>query len=581
MSDHGAGSGIAATLLRTGAVVLLTIALLMAPDILQGPLRGQFPPQYNYEGWISVAVIATALTLMPSRRARIATIALIAVSQIVWHGIYGYFGSSLRPEQVILFFSEVGDTVEGALSEAAALAVVALVVLVPAGILWVLHARGTRYRILRLPGAGLLLLILLLGIGARWAFWRSQVVNFPGDNSASVIATYHAAVSASRFAFAPPVKAPSHIKPEQQAYSVLAPASEPVTVMMILGESINPRRLSVLGGEHDTTPVLNSWHEHPPSGLVMSARFGFSMGVATLSSLPSLIRTSPVPVDGLHTGANVFDLAQKSGFRSAYISGQQHHFLNAAGGAPGAAMIETVDENRARFTRQRDELLVEFARQFTADPSRRQFLFIHQRVNHNPYNLHCAALDAQVNIFNASNRPGDHERQIAYDNGLRCWDRNIARLIDVVMQRPGAVYIFIAADHNEFMGEDGMWGHLHPRLDNALVPFILLTNRPQSPAKQRFDTMPVPSFYHLVRAMAVAMDVELAAPEFSNRRLYVNRTLPFGIAGYLEAEKTGTWRYDVRAFSAQGQQTSHTAVDLSDVAAAEQRVRSRTRQGNF
>lgn len=564
----------------TAIVVLVTIALLMLPDILHGAGRGEALPWYGIDSWVGVILIATCLTLMESRRWRIITILFFAFNQLIWLGVYSYFGSMLRPEQIIMFFSEVNDTVESVLGEVHALGGAVLAVVGPAMALLALHAgrfAGTGSRILRVHGAAVALLVLLIGFGMRWAVMDRQLVSFAGVNYSSAIATYRTAVSAARFTFAPPAVAPGHLKPAPQTFTLLAPAAEPVTVVVILGESVNPRRLSLMGGVHETTPNLKSWLDAPPPGYVMSARYGISMGVATVSSLPSFVRTSAVPVDGLHNGVNVFDLARQSGFRSAYFSAQQHHFLNTAGGAPGAAMIETLDENRILYRRKRDEMLVDYAGQFTADIAPRQFIFVHQRVNHSPYTQHCD--DAEINIFNDANRPGDDPRSIAYDNGLRCWDRNVARLVDVFTRRPGAVYIFITSDHNEFMGEHGLWGHLHPRLENALVPFIMLTNRPQSRAMQQFETMPVPSFFHLFRAVATAMDVELTVPEFANRRIYVNRTLPFGIAGFMEAERVDTYRYDVRTFKADGTQSDRQTVDLSDLAQTDRRISGGMRSG--
>ncbi len=61
-------------------------------------------------------------------------------------------------------------------------------------------------------------------------------------------------------------------------------------------------------------------------------------------------------------------------------------------------------------------------------------------------------------------------RRAAYENGLRCWDRNVADLANVFLGSKGAVHILITADHSEMMGENGLWGHSQPELRVALAP---------------------------------------------------------------------------------------------------------------
>jgi glucan phosphoethanolaminetransferase (alkaline phosphatase superfamily) len=106
--------------------------------------------------------------------------------------------------------------------------------------------------------------------------------------------------------------------------------------LFIMGESINPVRLSLFEASADTSPNLSSWRTDPPKGMHLFSRIGFASGVATLASVPSLIRVAFIPIEGERRGLNLFKLARKTGFSTWYFSSQGHHFLATAGGAPGA-----------------------------------------------------------------------------------------------------------------------------------------------------------------------------------------------------------------------------------------------------
>lgn len=553
------------TLLAT----LLTIIFLVLPDFLLGPMHGQLLQLYDPEGWISVIVVGVCLTHIASQSVRLAAISFVAINQVIWLGCYAYFGDILRPEHLMLLVFEVDDTGKSVLAELPRLLPPNLIVLGCGLLVYFTHTSSmVGNRVVRLRGGGVALIVAFLFAAALWNFGGDRVVKFAGSKSPSVTATYHTLVTAVRFSIKTPAGplSPS----ERQNFTLLERSSEPVTVAIIMGESINPTRLSMFGAPYDTTPILKSWLRQPPAGLSISARFGFSMGVSTLASVPSLIRVASAPVGALQNGVNFFQIAQKSEMKSSFLSAQTGHFLNTAGGAPGASLVETVDNNKSRYAKVGDDYLLDYLKQIADDSAPRQFVFMHQRVNHAPYTDSCRPVAEQVKVFRLASRPDAKDQvQVDYDNGLRCWDRNIARYVEVILKRPGAIYIFVTADHNEFMGEGGLRGHMHSKLENALVPFVLLTNRPQSPVQELFENMPAPSFFHLSRAIARAMDADLEVPSSLGNRFYVNRTLPFGLAGFMEARQTGDWRFAVRMFDASGKQAEGTLVDLHQIAARE------------
>ena len=230
--------------------------------------------------------------------------------------------------------------------------------------------------------------------------------------------------------------------------------------------------------------------------------------------------------------------------------------------------VETESLNETLIEQKRDDFLVDLVRSVSADHSPRQFIFVHQRGNHVPYERNCSHISEAVHIFETDGLPKDEARRAAYDNGLRCWDRNIARLVEPLLNRRGAVHVFITADHNELMGEDGLWGHLHPTVRTAAVPMLLLTNRPSSDLARQFTSMG-PATYDLSRVVAKALGVEIKLADVPANIFYLNKTMPFGMAGYLEVEQLEPWRFRVRSFDRHGNETQPQTVALPELGIAE------------
>ena len=106
-----------------------------------------------------------------------------------------------------------------------------------------------------------------------------------------------------------------------------------------------------------------------------------------------------------------------------------------------------------------------------------QFYFIHQRSNHVPYI--CDITDEIADRREVRGKPqavlnitqptrSQKRRHKNYKRGLLCYDKSLDELLSRLEKRPGALYIFMTADHNEMMGGDGLWGHANlPSSDGA------------------------------------------------------------------------------------------------------------------
>lgn len=555
---------------QLAAVWLGSFVLLALPDLVCHLLGYQTASVFKTESMALAAVLALALTAVRSRPLRLTAVGLVLVCQALWLGCLAFFGRPLGPEQIMLAVNEVADVTSGILDSWRVLAPPLLTVAVSGALLVVLQRREVGARSLREWAGGYVLAALLAVSAGYWLTHKRFIVTIPGAQTFSALGPYQASVSLVRL-LASPVAASPGMQVSDQTVTPVALEEQPVTIVVIMGEGVSPLRLSLFGFKDETTPRLDAWRSDPPKGFALISRIGFSGGVATFGSVPTFLKMAYWPVETEWRGINLFDLARRSGFKSWYFSAQSRHFLDAAGGAPGSERVVTDQGNAERLARQHDDMLIDLAREVPAEPKRR-FVFFHQRVNHSNYTSHCSHLpkdeQRQLYAIKAADNSREALRRSAYDNGLRCWDRNVDELARVFLASPGAIYVLVTSDHGEMMGEHGLWGHSQPDLRVAQVPMLLMTNRPASNLARRFAALAAPNWYDLAQLVAAGLGHDVKTPNARDGRFYLNTTMPFGRSGYMEVDRIAASRFKVRHFTREGQKRSETELALPEMAAA-------------
>jgi glucan phosphoethanolaminetransferase (alkaline phosphatase superfamily) len=538
---------------RLGGLWLATWALLLLPDLLLYWRGYPVNAATSSKAILFTAGIALLITMAKSRRFRMAAIAFIAVNQIVWTGYVVYFRQALTPEQLLLVQHEATDTVLGIWDGWRSLLPWLVTLLAGTGALALIQWRDGPNTRWRSRIAGVTFVVVLVAACTAWMTHPRIAAAFPGKHTASMYGPFQAAVGAVRLGLTRVAAASLNIRGQTETQDPLGP--EPITIVVIMGESINPARLSLFGFERDTTPQLAKWRSSPPEGFALIPEMGFSGGLDTYASVPGFLRAAYWPVRGQEFGVSLFELAHKQGFKSWYFTAQTLNFLQAAGGAPHAERIETAAN---------DDGLAELARQVPED-AEKAFVFLHQRVNHTPYTSNCAPAPDGLYIFDAETGSGDDRRRATYDNGLRCWDRDVSALVAPFLKRRGAVHIFITSDHSELMAENGSWGHGFTDLRVAMVPMMLLTNRPQSEVATLYKSWSPPTTYHLAQTVARAFGVRLETPGTAANRFFLNNTMPFALAGFMEVEQLRPGEYRVKNFARNGQMLSEEITNLPEI----------------
>ncbi|WP_448953734.1 sulfatase-like hydrolase/transferase [Labrys neptuniae] len=476
---------------------------------------------------------------------RILVIVLIFLSQAIWLSSIVYFGAPLTPEQIRLFFMDTADSVSTGLRVQSEFLLPMLVSLAVAALLVVVT-------VMRPMKAGrswvfsVLLLVVLGGVGARWALHSLPSVVQPNVYSPSFLASANAGVLAYRESRAPAPPASLGGMADHVFTKVDIPEGR-ATVVFVMGESINPARMSLFGGPRETTPRLDHLFKEPPAGWKMFAKIGFSGGVATLASVPSALRMVYFPNMPERQPRNIFDVAKDGDFASYYYSAQAIHTMQIAGGARYAKDSKTVETYDEALPKSVEESLADDVQ--AVPPAPRRFIYIHQRADHEPYLANCKKYTSEFKTFAPSDDSSDEARRTRYDNGLQCWDRSTSDIVGTLLAQKDPVYVFMTSDHNEMMGEDGLWGHLIRKLPVSVVPVMLMTNRPDSAIAAAFQKFDRPTQFQLLQLTAQAMGTTFTVKQYDPSVFYVNGTMPFGQAKYMKVERLPGDEYRISHYS--------------------------------
>ena len=252
--------------------------LLFLPDLLLYWSGYSVEAAVRFKAILFTAVAALLISTAKSRRFRLAAVAFLVVNQIIWTGYAVYFGQPLSPEHLLLVQYEATDTMLGVLDGWQSLLPWALTLLAGAAALFVLQwpegpLAQWRWRI-----SGLSFVILLIAAVVSWVAHPRIDAAFPGKHTASIYGPFQAAVGVVRMGLTQVAASKLNIRAQTQ--QPVPRDAEPVTVVVVMGESINAARLSVVGFKADTTPELAKWRTsaagrlylHPADRLLRRAR---------------------------------------------------------------------------------------------------------------------------------------------------------------------------------------------------------------------------------------------------------------------------------------------------------------------
>jgi glucan phosphoethanolaminetransferase (alkaline phosphatase superfamily) len=311
-------------------------------------------------------------------------------------------------------------------------------------------------------------------------------------------------------------------------------AQEKLNIILIIGESVNPRYMSLFGYEKDTTPLLNN--------LKNDKNFIFgkaiSAAVNTTVSVPLLLNGiyEPNNFNALETRPiNLFKLAKKHAFKNFYISSQSGSLLTNV----DAEYIDTSiyrQKSPILFELKEDEALLEIGKEL--DYGNKNFIVLHKRNIHAPYEDNYKH-NQKFNKLTLNK--ANHQEMLlsSYENALRFEDEVIESILEYYINKfDTPTYIFFTPDHGEGLGVDNTYGHsdLKPEIYNIL--FMAYLKNDKFAIRNKIEKFKLPlCHYEIHNIIAYLLGFDINNPNYNKDICYVQGSNLYGNNSFVKVQK--------------------------------------------
>ncbi len=302
----------------------------------------------------------------------------------------------------------------------------------------------------------------------------------------------------------------------------------PNTIIVVMGESLGAKYMSLYGFSKKTTPKLDKLK----SNLLYT--WGYSGGVETKVSVPTFFKFKREPENTsliFNPSTNLFKIAKDAGYTTHYVTTQkltimENYFDNSVD------HVVTDFSNSVHY----DEVLVNYLNKI--DTKNKNFIVLHQRNSHSPY---VKSTPKEFYKFSFNGKPYQEYMQNSYYNSILYNDFLYDKIIDFATKNEKSTAVFFTSDHSEMIGnkdENGRYGHTYLGLEDAKIPMIIYLNKEASRVglKNDLSLNNIISHYQFGKLIAKSMGVEVVNPN-ENNEYYINGIDISGQQGFLKYKK--------------------------------------------
>ena len=507
--------------LRNLCLVCVVILLLLAPDYIYQCIDDKYKVLSMWKPLKFVIPLSIGLVFNKYRWMTYSAVAFLCVLQLMQFSVMSFFGRYLMAYDFTALFDEFNDIFLSATGAFANHWKVIPTVLIPFGLMfWILHTNNKK----SIYGTA----ILIVTTCSIFLANLQRSVPYPLDGRITIDNTLKS------FSFAVRDALSSYNTPKYENYEIKnvgIKTDEPITIVYVIGESVNCKHMSLFGYERDTTPMLKK--------LVQYENFYYVQGIAgavcTKAANKFMMNVIWEP-NNVKLNANaetsLCRFAKENGFKVFYLTSQDNKMLASICTAKSKYIdvTETRNTNEAQVIKKRDDYIFDLLdKQEFGD---RNFIIIHQWCPHDPYTEHYPeGYDGQKPFSGSKDVRIDD-----YDNIMLYEDTFLYRMFERFnKQTNGKFYIIFASDHNELFDEDGLWGHstLYPLTAN--IPMLIQSNDAEFMKKVR--TIFKPTHYEIAQLLANVMGFEVKNPNQKQNMFHINGIDFDGRHGYMELYK--------------------------------------------
>ena len=317
-------------ILRTVVLTLAFLVLFSLSEIIILLKDHVYQPK---AGDISLYLIISLLAAVSARffvtRLLLAVTFIVQISEAIYYQFYGQF---YGPSEVWLAFVETKDIASGITDSLGSLGIyfAIMVLAVVFALVFTRRMAPQWHKGLAMP---CLLAIVVMFAGQFYKAIDGQMYKFNPDLRHSLLRNGLSAMSFSAIRLIPEAlsgenQSVTHYEP-YKVTPVEGSHAGKYSIILAIGESLNPHHVSALGYERDTTPELKALMKQYQG----TGRLVVSNAVSTRVAIPMLVNNLREPDNyGAYKSrsTNIFANAKKQGYQTAFISGILTRYIQTA-----------------------------------------------------------------------------------------------------------------------------------------------------------------------------------------------------------------------------------------------------------
>lgn len=455
-----------------------------------------------------------------------------------------YFGVPLNSFAISLILPEIGEILDSSSSVFPQALFHIFAVIIPYALLIFLLARFKSFG--KIKGfIALGLMIAMLGILPYKALFKTpRIANFmPKDNAVSLLNSLYAFSGYAFILLSKDELALKTYKPYKlEQFDKNLPNQN---IVLILGESLSARHLSLLGYERKTTPLLEKMALENSNFYATTA---ISSSVLTRISMNMFFNITYEYDNVFHitnSPTHLVRLAKLAGFSTFYLSNQTNAESSAL--LPSHLDISiTKEDNLAKSTKLGDLILLDLLdSHIDRFKNGKNFIIIHLRSVHSPYESNYRAYK-QADIYPTSNVPSHQYKTNSYDNAVIFNDFIISSIFEKfkgISSKNQPSFVFFTPDHGEATGisesnqQNDIWGHAILDKSVVFIPFLAAAYGDLMPLKQELENFYYPTHYEIGLLLAKMLGFNVKNPNQKRGIFYINGLDISGAAGHFEVHK--------------------------------------------
>ena len=466
-------------------------------------------------------------------------ITYVILALLVWFQIahFAYFGTWIFPLEYYLFFTQFKETYDTfkTVTDIVIIPTIMIIVLL-ISIYFIL--KKTEDRRLKIPFLSFFLIAFIVFIPARVYIkdskkgHRPNVEYYPIKNSVLNIGYLLGNII--------PRKMSGHSGLEQKIIPTpkLIERNPNINVIMIMGESLNRKFMSLYKYKIKSTPFLDSIKDDNNFTFLK----GIASGVVTDVAIPSFFNMIKRP-DGvpqiISTNTCLFKMAKNNGFNTYFYSAQSQSQLSHLKSYLCTKWINNYSDGTENTKDVDKPALDQFLLKKidSIDFSKPVFATLHQRASHTPF------IDTFPKEFEIYTKKNIKDKTISQDtidylNSIRYTDYILSQIIKKIKEKTTRpTYFLFTSDHTSNVGDPNRKGHGKLSFNDIYkVPFFIYSINEAKNIKSKFSKeFPYISHYQMSNVVAHLLGYKEVHNHFNRKDdFFVCGSDISGLAGFLK-----------------------------------------------